>query len=125
MEQDDDMWNLYNLVTKGDFIQGKITRKVSLEKTLGTERKNLTVVIRVEEMEYDPESNIVRIKGKNASENKFIQVGQFQSMDIYSYSVVTIIKVLLPHRRNTGTKPTKKDSRWPLILPASQILLSL
>ena len=96
MENDDDMWNLYNFIDKGDFIQGKITRKINIEGTLGTERKNMTIIVRVEEMEYDPDSNVVRIKGKNASENKFIQVGQFQSMDIYTYSVVTLIKVMNP-----------------------------
>jgi len=109
MEQDDDMWNLYNLLAKGDFIQGKITRKVTIEGSLGSERKSLTVVIRIEELEYDPDSNVVRIKGKNASENKFIQVGQFQSMDISNYSVITLIKVLINlNLRNTGMKLMKK-----------------
>ena len=87
------MWNLYNLLDKGDFVQGKITRKVAIEGVIGAERKTMSVVLKVEELEYDQESNIIRVKGKNVSENKFIQVGQFQSMDINSYSTLTLIKV--------------------------------
>ena len=93
LENDDDMWNLYNLLDKGDFVQGKITRKVAIEGVIGAERKTMSVVLKVEELEYDQESNIIRVKGKNVSENKFIQVGQFQSMDINSYSTLTLIKV--------------------------------
>jgi protein pelota len=93
MENDDDMWNLYNILDKGDFVQGKITRKVAIEGSLGSERKTMAIVLRVEEVEYDQEANLLRVKGKNISENKFIQVGQFQSMEINSTSNVTLIKV--------------------------------
>lgn len=94
MENDDDMWNLYNFLNRGDLIQGKITRKIAMEGVIGAERKTFGVVLKIQEMEYDPESNIIRIKGKNVSESKFIQVGQFQSMEINCSSTVTLIKVM-------------------------------
>ncbi len=109
MENDDDMWNLYNFIDKGDFVKGKITRKIALEGVIGSERKTMTIVLKIEEIEYDQDSNIIRLKGKNVSENKFIQVGQFQSMEINYSSVVTLIKVMrptviTPACRNTGTR---------------------
>ena len=100
METDDDIWNLYNLVDKGDFIRGKITRKIAIEGTIGSERKTLSIVLKIEELEYDPDANAIRIRGKNVSENKFIQVGQFQSMELNSSSVVTLIKVQPDNIRN-------------------------
>jgi len=86
------MWNLYNLIDKGDFLQGKITRKIAIEGTVGAERKTMSIVLKIQEIDYDQDSNVIRVKGKNVSENKFIQVGQFQSMEINSSSVVTLIK---------------------------------
>jgi protein pelota len=110
MENDDDMWNLYNLVSKGDFVQGKTSRKVAVEGAIGAERKTFTIMLKVQDLEYDPDSNIIRINGKNVAENKYVQVGQFQSMEFNSSSVVTLVKVCRKKKelsRGIGTTSTR------------------
>ncbi len=74
IEGGDDIWNLYNFLEKKDFIKGKITRKVNVEGTIGVSRKTFEIVLSIEEMEYDTEFEIIRIKGKNIVQNKYLQV---------------------------------------------------
>lgn len=34
-ENTDDMWNLYNLIAKGDIVKGQVLRKVTKENVTG------------------------------------------------------------------------------------------
>jgi protein pelota len=92
VEGGDDAWNLYNLIVKHDRVQGKISRKVQQEGVIGTIRRIMTVIIAIEEVEYVADNESLHLKGKIINENQYLQVGQFQSMEVGDGSVITLIK---------------------------------
>ncbi|CDW74559.1 protein pelota homolog [Stylonychia lemnae] len=59
----DDAWNLYNLIQIGDFT-----------------------------FDFDAESDTIRITGTNAAENKYLKLGQYQSLEIQAPKTLTLIK---------------------------------
>ena len=90
----EDLWHLYNIVGKGDFIKTITFRKVAHEsggKTTSTKKK-INITIKVEEIEYDQKEGIIRYKGKNVSENEFIAIGQYQSIEIAKGLIFTVFK---------------------------------
>jgi protein pelota len=92
----EDLWHLYNIVFKGDFIKTVTFRKVTHESTSGiksaAQKKKINITIKVEEIEYNQNENIIRYKGKNVSENEYISIGQYQSIEIGKGSTFTIFK---------------------------------
>jgi len=45
-------------------------------------KKRFDCVVQVEQFDYDPESDVIRITGRNATENKYLKMGQYQSLEI-------------------------------------------
>lgn len=92
----DDIWHFYNVVSKGDLLQIKVTRKIAHETSGGnkgsTTKKTLNITIKCETIEYDSNGDEIRINGKNVSQNEFISVGQFQSASIVRGIQFGIIK---------------------------------
>jgi protein pelota len=92
----EDLWHLYNIIFKGDFIKTVTFRKVTHENTMGTKsssvKKKINITIKVEEVEYDQAEGIIRYKGKNVSENEYISIGQYQSIEIGKGIQFTIFK---------------------------------
>jgi protein pelota len=90
----EDLWHLYNIVGKGDFIKTITFRKVAHEsggKSTSTKKK-INITIKVEEIEYDQKEAIIRYKGKNVSENEFIAIGQYQSLEVAKGVSFTVFK---------------------------------
>lgn len=82
-EDPDDLWFIYNLIQKGDLIQASTFRKVISESSTGStgsSRIKLTLTISSEKLEYDSEANVVKIKGKNVEENKYVKRGQYHTI---------------------------------------------
>ena len=48
--------------------------------------------MRVEQFDYDAESDVIRITGRNATENKYLKTGQYQSLEIQAPKTLTLIK---------------------------------
>lgn len=90
----EDLWHLYNLVGKGDFVKTITFRKVTHEKAgkSSSIKKKINITIKVEEIEYDQKEGIIRYKGKNVSENEYIAIGQYQSIEIAKGLMFTIFK---------------------------------
>ena len=95
IDHDEDLWILYNLIAKGDYIKTAMFRKVQHESGGGkvsSTKKKLIITIKIEEIEYCQEDDIIRIKGKNTSENEYISIGQFQTAEISKGSFFTLFK---------------------------------
>jgi protein pelota len=90
----EDLWHLYNIVVKGDFVKTITFRKVTHEKSgkSSSIKKKINITIKVEEIEYDQKEGIIRYKGKNVSENEYIAIGQYQSIEIAKGLMFTIFK---------------------------------
>jgi len=90
----EDLWHLYNIVVRGDFVKTITFRKVTHEKAgkNSSIKKKINITIKVEEIEYDQKEGIIRYKGKNVSENEYIAIGQYQSIEIAKGLMFTIFK---------------------------------
>lgn len=79
------MWLIYNLIQKSDQIRTSTYRKVVTERSTGAseaQKVKLTLTLSVERVEYDLDSNIVKVKGKNIEENKYVRKGQYHTFDL-------------------------------------------
>lgn len=96
-ETPEDLWHLYNIVHKGDFIKTVTFRKVAHETKEGTktssQKKKIDITIKIEEVEYDQDETIIRFKGKNVSENEYINIGQYQAIEIARNINFSLFKV--------------------------------
>lgn len=56
----DDSWNLFNLISVGDLVYGKVMRKVSKETLTGlvqNEKKTFNLLLQVNQFEYDADTD--------------------------------------------------------------------
>lgn len=85
-EHKEDIWHVYNLVTKGDLFTSITSRKVKLNLNSPgnseTIRLTLRLTIIVESVIIDLDSCLLRISGKNVTENEHIQLGQFHTIKL-------------------------------------------
>ncbi|KAG0527909.1 hypothetical protein BDA96_06G273900 [Sorghum bicolor] len=84
-EEEDDLWHAYNLIAVGDNLQAVTVRKVLREVASGgrdAERVKLKLEIVVESVDYDKEGSVLRVRGKNITENDHVKIGQFHTLEL-------------------------------------------
>ncbi|KMT19530.1 hypothetical protein BVRB_1g011530 [Beta vulgaris subsp. vulgaris] len=84
-DEADDMWIAYNLITKGDYIHALTVRKVMREASSGrkdVERVKLELEIKVEAVDYEKEASLIRLRGKNTSENEHVKIGAHHTLEL-------------------------------------------
>ncbi|KQJ85088.1 protein PELOTA 1 isoform X2 [Brachypodium distachyon] len=84
-EEEDDLWHAYNLIAVGDTLQAVTVRKVLRDSASGgrdAERVKLKLEIVVESVDYDKEGNVLRVRGKNITENDHVKIGQFHTLEL-------------------------------------------
>jgi len=89
------MWNLYNLISKRDIVKGLILRKVTKENVTGmvdSKKKKINAMIWVEKIEFDGESDKMRVFGTNAGESEYMKRGAHQAMEIFPPKKIVLIK---------------------------------
>ena len=88
----DDLYGLYNILSKGDFVKMQTTRRVEA-KAGKSVKKSLSLVIKIEIIEFFQEDQEIRIRGTNRTENDFISLGQFHTFSITTGVFFTLFKV--------------------------------
>ena len=94
-DNDEDVWAFYNVLLKGDLIQKKVSRKVAQEKDNGSKTVKTVYIIatiKVESIDYDQECSVIRVNGKNVTENENMSKGQYQSAPLGKHEFFSIIK---------------------------------
>ncbi|KAG5414155.1 hypothetical protein IGI04_001722 [Brassica rapa subsp. trilocularis] len=84
-EDSDDLWYAYNLISTGDSVMAVTFRKVQREVPGGgrdSERVRLKLEVQVEEVDYDKDASVLRIRGKNILENEHVKIGAFHTLEI-------------------------------------------
>ncbi|PVU85631.1 hypothetical protein BB560_002232 [Smittium megazygosporum] len=84
-EDSEDMWHLYNLILKGDRINASTIRGIKSETATGSvssERVRTRLTILVEEVFFDVQVGVLRINGKSTQQNKYVQIGQYHTLDL-------------------------------------------
>lgn len=76
-EEPEDMWHAFNLISEGDSVRGSTIRKVQSETATGSSTSNrvrTTLTISVENIDFDTQACVLRVKGRNISENQYVKV---------------------------------------------------
>ena len=84
-EEPEDMWHLYNLVMKGDELTASTYRKVVSTSSTGSTRsqkKKITLTLKVETTHFDPIESLIRVKGVNINENRFVKIGAYHTIEL-------------------------------------------
>ncbi|KAI3980647.1 hypothetical protein MKX01_025212 [Papaver californicum] len=87
---------LTNLVCKGDTVRASTVRKVIRNDELrsDTARKKLVLEVEVDDVEYEKEGSVLRIRGKNVSKNEHVKIGSFHTLEIDLHGKLVLTKVL-------------------------------
>ena len=94
-ENTEDMWHAYNLITEGNFVSGSTIRKVQTESATGSSnsyRVRTVLTICVETIDFDTQACVLRLKGRNVEENKYVKTGAYHTLDVEQNRKFTIIK---------------------------------
>ena len=95
LQETEDVWHFYNLVSVGDSIRSVTVRKVNQESATGSSsshRVKTTVFLKVEHIEFYGDLPSVRIRGKNIVENEHIKMGAYHTVELTLRSEVGIAK---------------------------------
>lgn len=94
-EEPEDVWHVYNLISKGDQIRSSTERRIRLDSATGSAdstRLKLTLTIAITDVVFDPSTCSLRINGKNLTESKHIKLGAFHTVDLELNQPFTLIK---------------------------------
>lgn len=92
---EEDFWHVYNLVSKGDVIKACTFRKVKEETKTGSvvnTKRKLTLLIRIETIDYDAQGPAIRLGGTNVGESDYVQLNQFHTLDIIQHIPFSLYK---------------------------------
>lgn len=71
------MWHAYNLISEGDIVTSSTFRKVQNETATGSStstKVRTTLTISVEDIHFDTQACVLRLKGRNIEENQYVKV---------------------------------------------------
>ena len=94
-EEPEDMWHTYNLITPGDELKANTYRKVVSTSATGStksEKRKISLTLRVQEIDFDPKEGSIRVKGVNVVENKFVKIGASHTIELEPHRNFTLIK---------------------------------
>ena len=132
IEDEEDIWQAYNLINRGDSVKSSTYRKVITESSTGTTGSNkirITLTLRVENTEYDGQSAQIRVKGKNIVENDYVKMGQYHTIDIEINTKFTLWKFcwdsISAERLELACDPAKKADLIGLVMQPGLAYLCL
>lgn len=94
-EEVEDLWNLYNLISKNDCVTAAAIRKVQRTNALGsvsTESKHTIVTFIVTTCDFDNVAGTLRISGRICEQNPYVQLGAYHTVTIKPTMRVTLFK---------------------------------
>lgn len=94
-EESEDMWHAYNLIGEGDSVRASTIRKVQNESSTGSStssRVRTTLTIRVENIDFDTQACMLRLKGRNIEENQYVKMGAYHTLDLELNRKFSLIK---------------------------------
>ncbi|KAI9258094.1 hypothetical protein BDA99DRAFT_515201 [Phascolomyces articulosus] len=84
-EELEDMWHVYNLISKEDQIKATTIRRLQSESSTGSttsQRTRMVLTITVESVDFDPQVGLLRINGRVTSENPHVKMGSYHTIDL-------------------------------------------
>jgi len=93
VESLNDLWTLYNVISKNDHVTTVTRRRVILKEGTSGERKTMRLTLDVEELAFHEFSNRLRIKGKIfEGPDDYVSHGSYHTFNIEINNIVEIKK---------------------------------
>ncbi len=100
VENSDDLWYLSQIVDPGDKVEGKTLRKIKSTggdlETQSSERRPVFISIEAEKIEFQRNSNALRIGGKITNGPDDVPRGSYHTFNVDADTVIAIIKQQWP-----------------------------
>ena len=110
-EEPEDMWHVYNLLVQGDRVRATTFRKVVTEGSTGStkaDKKRVTLTVEVEGIEFDPVEGMIRARGRNKSDTKFVRLNAYHTLELEINRKIEVAPPP-PVRRKAAMAPTTID----------------
>ncbi|CAG7829582.1 unnamed protein product [Allacma fusca] len=94
-EESEDMWHAYNLISEGTIVKASTIRKVQQESATGSSTSNrvrTVLTIQVENIDFDTQACVLRLKGRNVEENQYVKMGAYHTLDLEVNRKFTVAK---------------------------------
>lgn len=78
----EDLWQLYNLVQKGDVVELSTVRNVKKTETGKAERVHVKLKLAVESVDYAPSDETMRIRGKTTEQNEYVPNQSYHTAEV-------------------------------------------
>lgn len=105
----EDLWQLYNLVQKGDVVELSTVRNVKKTETGKAERMHVKLKLAVESVDYAPSDETMRIRGKTTEQNEYVPNQSYHTAEV---------QLNKPLRIN---KPEWDEISYGIVLEASSV----
>jgi protein pelota len=117
----DDLWHLYNLVSPGDTVVSRTTRRVKVgaddARKQDSVRKPMTLILKVDDVAFHAFSNRVRIKGVILEgPSDLVNLGAYHTFNVEQGNTLTIIKDHWPRFMLERIKEAQKAGQSPVCL---------
>ena len=117
----DDLWTLYNVVSVGDLVISRTTRRVRIgdddSRKHESVRKPMTLKLKVDDVAFHSFSNRIRIKGTILEgPPDFVSIGSYHTINIETGDTLTIIKDTWPKYLLDRLKEAEKAGKSPIAL---------
>jgi len=83
------------LIQQHDSLRCPTVRKVQKESSTGSsssEKMRITLTVTVEAVQFDPDSGALRVKGRNITENEFVKMNAYHTLDLEANRKFTLKK---------------------------------
>jgi len=106
----DDLWHLERVIEKGDLASGSTTRKIKGQEGEQTRREKMFVKLRVQEVEFDKFSGVLRIHGtiEGGKPEELLELGAAHSLSVEAGYQLKIEKEKLAERHIDRLKKAEK-----------------
>ncbi|MCD6522721.1 MAG: mRNA surveillance protein pelota [Candidatus Diapherotrites archaeon] len=113
----DDLWHLEKVIEKDDLVTAKSERRFTSEGGR-TERKPITVTIKVEAIELHKHSNKLRLLGTivRGYPEDYVQIGTHHTIEVMPQKTITIEKVQWKRYQLQRIKEAVEASKRPKVL---------
>ena len=94
-QEDDDMWHLYHLLAAGDLLTASSFRKLTSTSSTGStssQKVRVRLTVRVEDIDFDSHTTMLRVKGVNVEEHEHVKLGQYHTVDLVLHQSFTLHK---------------------------------
>ncbi|KAK9906404.1 hypothetical protein WJX75_001282 [Coccomyxa subellipsoidea] len=93
-EEGEDMWHVYNLIREGDRVTATTFRKIARDSGAGSEseRVRIKLTVQVEGVDFDPEGQSIRLRGKNLTETEHVKLGAYHTLELEPQRAFTLEK---------------------------------